>query len=424
MLRKLLNVLMSPLLVLWICFLMVLGGIIGWCFWVYVPSEEAAKHSVTIVVPNSKDEAPLVESMEGADEENASAKEAQTISAVPLEKQAQTDGSNEGDQAPAQPKIHNLNGPSQNEGADNDASEEGVDSSIEPGVAPSVEGGNPSEEGQINPDVQSSVEPDPMEQGVKDVPTQGMHLPPKNEWPAYQYSQKMPHEEAAAHRIVIVLKGVGLETAAALKAIDNLPPQIVIAFSAYSPDLPALIKHSHERGHESLVVVPMEPDDFPTNDPGPMALLLNNSPEKNLQHLAHALEHAQGVVGISHTMGHVLASQKTFLQPIVENVLKRGLIWFDVHSLVRSQAAQLVSENGGIYIRPHLLIDDEVSKHGIDLNLEKLEAMALKNGTAIGVAMLYPVTLDRLVSWAATLESKGIKLVCLTSIVDRMNDTP
>ncbi len=415
MLRKLLNVMMSPLVVAWGCLLMILVGIVGWCFWVYVPSEVTAKHSVTVVVPNGKDETPLVESImeaEGGAEGGKFAEKTQTISAIPPEKQTHSHAQSMSDQGPpeADSKANQADAPSQIDGS---TISEGSDLSVES----QGEGGHVGSEGQA-----FHVEPEPLVEGAKGPSFQGVQLPPKSEWPAYQYSQKKPHEVAAAHRIVIVLKGVGLETAAALKAIDNLPAQIVIAFSAYAPDLPALIKYSHERGHESLVVVPMEPDDFPTNDPGPMALLLNNSPEKNLQHLAQALEHAKGIVGISHTMGHVLASQKNFLQPIVEDVLKRGLIWFDVHALVRSQAAELARENGGIYIRPHLLIDDEVSKHAIDLNLEKLEAMALKNGTAIGVAMLYPVTLDRLVSWAATLQAKGIELVCLTSIVDQAND--
>jgi len=407
--RKLLNVIMSPLVVAWTCLLMILVGIVAWCSWVYVPNEAAPRHSVTITMHLNKDEAPLVESMEGAEQGKGEGR-AQIISAIPPEKSTDHTNTAQPHEVAAELNADQTVRPVENSDIENAAA-----SQSEQTPAPQGEGGRPvlTEE-----PVQAPNEANSVEEAKLQSPS-GVQFPPKSEWPAYKYSQKTPHEEAAPHRIVVVLKGVGLETAAALKAIDNLPSQIVIAFSAYSPDLPALVKHSHERGHESLVVVPMEPDDFPVNDPGPMALLSSYSAERNLQHLDQALEHANGIVGISHTMGHVLASQKAFLQPVVEDVLKRGLIWFDVHALVRSQAAALVRDNGGLYIRPNLLIDDEVSKQAIDQNLEKLEAIALKDGTAVGVAMPYPVTLDRLATWAEGLQTKGIELVCLTAIVEQ-----
>jgi polysaccharide deacetylase 2 family uncharacterized protein YibQ len=70
---------------------------------------------------------------------------------------------------------------------------------------------------------------------------------------------------------------------------------------------------------------------------------------------------------------------------------------------------------------PHALnnreIDQVASRVEIDAKLIDLENIARQHGQALGIARPYPVTLERLAQWAATLEEKGIDLAPVSALV-------
>jgi polysaccharide deacetylase 2 family uncharacterized protein YibQ len=67
-------------------------------------------------------------------------------------------------------------------------------------------------------------------------------------------------------------------------------------------------------------------------------------------------------------------------------------------------------------------IDAIPSKAAIEAQLRNLEEAARLDGAAVGIAMPYPVTLDHLSQWIATLEAKGIVLAPITALVNKQAD--
>src|SRR5690242_15302334 len=71
-------------------------------------------------------------------------------------------------------------------------------------------------------------------------------------------------------RIAIVVSGLGIGEAITQSAIDKLPPGITLSFTPYGPQgLQSSVSAARAAGHEVLLELPMEPFDFPSNDPGP-----------------------------------------------------------------------------------------------------------------------------------------------------------
>ena len=56
-------------------------------------------------------------------------------------------------------------------------------------------------------------------------------------------------------------------------------------------------------GHEILLQVPMEPFDYPDNDPGPQTLLSSLSGEQNVDRMQWLMSRFQGYVGVTNHMG-------------------------------------------------------------------------------------------------------------------------
>ena len=73
--------------------------------------------------------------------------------------------------------------------------------------------------------------------------------------------------------IAVVIHGLGVGAAKTNDAIVKLPGAVTLAFTPYGADPAKLVERARSQGHEVLLQVPMEPFDYPDNDPGPQTLL-------------------------------------------------------------------------------------------------------------------------------------------------------
>src|SRR5579871_2983732 len=80
-------------------------------------------------------------------------------------------------------------------------------------------------------------------------------------------------------RIALVVTGLGISSSATADAL-KLPGAVSLAFAPYGSDLDAVASRARGEGHEILLQVPMEPFDYPDNDPGPQTLLTSLAPEQ------------------------------------------------------------------------------------------------------------------------------------------------
>ena len=70
-----------------------------------------------------------------------------------------------------------------------------------------------------------------------------------------------------------------------------------------APTSSALVARARGDGHEVLLQVPMEPFDYPDNDPGPQTLLTSLQRRAELDRLHWLMSRFQGYVGIANYMG-------------------------------------------------------------------------------------------------------------------------
>ena len=118
----------------------------------------------------------------------------------------------------------------------------------------------------------------------------------------------------------------------------KLPPAVTLAFTPYGADPTKLVERARGLGHEILLQVPLEPFDYPDNDPGPQTLLTTLSVEQNQDRLLWLLSRFQGYVGLSNFMGARFLPNEASMQPLMREAAKRGLAYFDDGAAVRSLA--------------------------------------------------------------------------------------
>lgn len=224
-------------------------------------------------------------------------------------------------------------------------------------------------------------------------------------------------------RIAVVVTGLGLVGESTRNAIDRLPAGITLSFSPYADALLDWIPQARAKGHEVMIDLPMEPVTFPLDDPGPQALLTGLTPEENLERLRWVLDKGPGTVGVAVHMGSRFVESAEALHPVLSELRDRGVLFLDNGSSSASLAAQLAANLSLPYLANDRMLDaGEASREAINARLVQIERVALTDGIAVAMARAYPVTLERLANWTASLAARGFALTPVTALAGSGSD--
>ena len=230
------------------------------------------------------------------------------------------------------------------------------------------------------------------------------------------YAAEADRAKAAKMPVVaIVIGGLGVGAAKTTDAIMKLPPAVTLAFTPYGSDPGKLAERARAQRHEILLQIPMEPFDYPDNDPGPQTLLATLGPEQNLDRLTWHLSRFQGYAGIANFMGARFVATDAVMQPVIREAAKRGLGYFDDGTSPRSVAPSLAAGQALPFAKADVAIDAVPTSAEIDRALAKLESLARERGIAVGVASALPISIERIGAWLKALDGHGIMLVPLTT---------
>jgi polysaccharide deacetylase 2 family uncharacterized protein YibQ len=192
---------------------------------------------------------------------------------------------------------------------------------------------------------------------------------------------------------------------------------VTLAFTPYGSDPTKLAERARAQRHEILLQIPMEPYDYPDNDPGPQTLLATLGAEQNLDRMLWHLGRLQGYAGIANFMGARFVATDAAMQPIIREAARRGLAYFDDGSAARSVAATLASSQAIPFAKGDVAIDAVPTSAEVDHALAKLEDIAKERGYAVGTASALPLSIERIAAWTKGLEARGILLVPLTTLM-------
>ena len=241
--------------------------------------------------------------------------------------------------------------------------------------------------------------------------------------PMATYSRKTDTKEIRP-RIAILVTGLGLNQAASMAAIDTLPPGATLGFSPYGRELQGLVSAARGNGNEVVMELPLEPYDFPNNDPGQNTLIADASTKANGNRLRWVMSRFTGYAGLASVEGGKFLSDPKNTRLLLDAIGKRGVYFVDSAISDQSVARDEAQRTGASFARANLRIDANPSRETIAESLSALEKLALQRGSAIGVAGSYPGTIGQIAAWANELEKKGFALVPVSALLTPGVDRP
>jgi hypothetical protein len=232
----------------------------------------------------------------------------------------------------------------------------------------------------------------------------------------YARPRDLPANKKDSPLISIVIGGLGIGATGTADAFAKLPATVTFALAPYGTDLEKLAERARADQHELLLQIPMEPFDYPDNDPGPQTLLTSLTSEQNIDRLHWLMSRFQGYVGLMSYMGARFTASEQGLAPVLRDAAQRGLIYVDDGSSSRSIAGQLAGAHNLPFARTDIVLDTVPTPLEIDRALARLEMKARDSGVAVGFATAQPATIARIADWAKKVEARGIFLVPITMV--------
>jgi uncharacterized protein len=232
----------------------------------------------------------------------------------------------------------------------------------------------------------------------------------------YARPRDLPANKKDSPLISIVIGGLGISASGTADAFAKLPGTVTFALAPYGTDLEKLAERARAEQHEVLLQVPMEPFDYPDNDPGPQTLLTSLTSEQNIDRLHWMMSRFQGYVGLMSYMGARFTASEQGLAPVLRDAAQRGLIYVDDGSSSRSIAGQLSGSHNLPFAKTDIVLDTVPTPVEIDRALARLEMKARDSGAAVGFATAQAATIARIADWAKKVEARGIFLVPITMV--------
>ena len=230
--------------------------------------------------------------------------------------------------------------------------------------------------------------------------------------------EKKPYYFGPQPVIAIVIDDMGISHKRTAE-IYKIKAPLTASFLTYGNRIKEQMEKSVEAGQEVMLHIPMEA--MTTKDIAPnvlMTTMKNSEIEKNLE---HQLTQFNNIKGVNNHMGSKMTANQTKMEAVMNILKKHNLFFLDSKTSALSKAKEAAEKYHVAYAHRHVFLDNHNDKNYIMKQLFLTEKLARKNGYAIAIGHPKSQTAIALREWIQTLDTKSLKIVHLSQIVQVLN---
>lgn len=215
--------------------------------------------------------------------------------------------------------------------------------------------------------------------------------------------------------ISIIIDDMGNLLKTGYRAV-NLPGAITYSFLPHAPYVKKLSRHAYKQNKEVMLHLPMESESGKKLGIG--GLTENMTEKIFFQILKSNIDSIPYVSGFNNHMGSLLTKNELWMTRLMRQIASEKRLFFvDSKTTSDSVALKIARAEGLQSTQRDIFIDHEGSKEFIQKQLGKLIKKARQSGTALAIGHPKKITLSILEEWLPKLESKGIKLVPVSKLI-------
>lgn len=175
----------------------------------------------------------------------------------------------------------------------------------------------------------------------------------------------------------------------------------------------------HAEGHEIMLHQPMEPFDA-TVDPGPGAIFVDDRQAYIQQVLTENINALPHVVGVNNHMGSKYTQKPEKMGQALDVVRSHGLFFIDSMTTGHSTAYACARQMGVSTKRRDLFLDNPPDADAVVRQMKRLRIRAHKHGRAIGIGHPRPETVEGIMRFLDTPESRDVAFTYISKMMDRL----
>lgn len=232
---------------------------------------------------------------------------------------------------------------------------------------------------------------------------------------SWHYYARKYERKGSEPMIAIIITGLGqnkIVTNAAIKLDEN----IALSFMPYAKDAASWASAARRAGHEVLIDLPLEPSNYPASDPGPYGLFATKNTHENASRLQWLMSRFQGYIGFVSPQNEVFTSNDETFTALLQSLVNRGLMMVIGRAPAKTSTKQIIDTTATPNILVDVLLDEELSAAAIQTRFSTLQKIANKRGYAVALAQGYPLTIQQIGLWTATLEKQGVVLAPISFV--------
>ena len=220
----------------------------------------------------------------------------------------------------------------------------------------------------------------------------------------------------ARGRLAILLDDAG-QKLDLVQAAAALPKEIGFAVLPFLPKSGESAEALHGAGHEIWLHLPMEPQTYPADNPGPGAIMMSMSTTELRSAVHAAIDNIPHAVGVNNHMGSKVTSDLKTMTWIMQELKARDLAFIDSRTTSRTVAEVAAAGLGVPANRRHVFLDNERDPASIRRQLAEAVLRCRMEGEIIAIGHLDPVTIKVLAQELPGISKRGADLVRPSALV-------
>lgn len=217
-------------------------------------------------------------------------------------------------------------------------------------------------------------------------------------------------------RLAVVIDDLGRSRDEAVEFLD-LPVPVTPAILPHQPHSSEIAGLARARGTEFLLHLPMEPQDYPSTNPGEGALLSGMTEGQVRELLDRALRSVPGASGVNNHMGSRLSEQEQPMLWVMDELRARGLYFLDSLTSPDSAAGRAAGRAGIAWTQRDVFLDNVREEPAVRAQLRKAVEKAKAAGRAVAIGHGNETTLRVLRECEPMLREAGVHVVPLRELL-------
>ena len=218
-------------------------------------------------------------------------------------------------------------------------------------------------------------------------------------------------------RIGIILDDFGTQSPKLIEQFCRIPQRLTLSVFPDMKRSGEIAETIHRGGHQVMIHFPMEPYDYPKEDPGEDAIYVRQSIEEIRRRTSTAIGTVPYAVGINNHMGSRATEDERVMRAALAEVKRKKLFFVDSRTSSRSVAFKMAKAMKVRCAERDLFLDHVNDPQAIRKELWRLADLAAQNGGALGIGHGRPNTLNALKEVLPKLQKRGFQFVWASELV-------